>query len=226
MNALTVNIGDQGESMKIETLVVGYLKTNCYVVYDGSGNAAVIDPGADADRILDFLREKSLDLKYIFLTHGHFDHIMAVPELKNSTGAKVVIAEGDAESLKRADRSLANMVSMDQQPVEPDLLATDGSCYEIGEMRFTYILTPGHTPGSAVIICGNAMFSGDTLFEDDCGRCDLPGGDYAEMLRSLRKLYALVGDYDVYPGHDVKTTLSRERSYNVNMLEAVRSTEG
>lgn len=212
--------------MKIETLVVGFLETNCYVVYDVSGDAAVIDPGADADKILKFLDEKSLKLKYIFLTHGHFDHIMAVPELKSRTGAKVVIAEGDAGALKRKDRSLASMVNMSQEPVEPDLIAADGSSYEAGEMNFTYLLTPGHTPGSAVIICGNAMFSGDTLFEDDCGRCDLPGGDYTEMLRSLRRLYSLEGDYDVYPGHDVKTTLSRERLYNVNMLEAVRSTEG
>jgi hydroxyacylglutathione hydrolase len=212
--------------MNIETLIVGHLRTNCYVVYNESGGAAVIDPGADADKICKFLNEKSLELKYIFLTHGHFDHIMAVPELKDITGAKVVIAEGDAEALRQADRSLANLVNMNQLPIEPDFLATDGSCYEIGDMRFTYLLTPGHTPGSAVIICGNAMFSGDTLFEDDCGRCDLPGGDYSEMLRSLRKLYALVGDYDVYPGHDVKTTLSRERSHNVNMVEAIRSTEG
>jgi hydroxyacylglutathione hydrolase len=81
--------------------------------------------------------------------------------------------------------------------------------------------TPGHTVGSSVIISGNAIFSGDTLFADDCGRCDLPGGDYSEMLRSLRKIASLDGDYDVYPGHDESTTLSRERSFNVNMLEAI-----
>mgnify|MGYP000878032167 CR=1 FL=1 len=209
--------------MNIKTLVVGFVKTNCYVVYDDSQNAVVIDPGDSAGKILDFLRQNSLRLHYIFLTHGHFDHIMAVADLKEATGAKVVIAEGDADCLLEPEKSLASNVRLKQQPVTPDMIAGDGDTFEAGEMRFTYLLTPGHTPGSAVILSGGAMFSGDTLFEDDCGRCDLPGGDYGEMLRSLRRLYALAGDYDVYPGHEAKTTLARERIYNANMLEAVGS---
>jgi hydroxyacylglutathione hydrolase len=207
--------------MKVETIKVGHLQTNCYVVYDETGQAAVIDPGADADRILAFIEENSLNVKYIFLTHGHFDHILAVPEIKEATGAEIVITEGDAHSLSKADKSLASLVNARQEYVEPDILAQDGSSYEVGNMKFTYMHTPGHTVGSSVIISGNAIFSGDTLFADDCGRCDLPGGDYSEMLRSLRKIASLDGDYDVYPGHDESTTLSRERSFNVNMLEAI-----
>ena len=207
--------------MIIETIKVGYLQTNCYVVYDDLGEAAVIDPGADAGKILRILKEKSLKLKYILLTHGHFDHILAVPEIKEATGAEVVITEGDAHALRASDKSLASMVKVDQVSIDQDITAENGSTYEVGSMRFTYLLTPGHTPGSAVIICGNIIFSGDTLFAGDCGRCDLPGGDYAEMLRSLRKLNSLVGDYIVYPGHEESTTLSRERSYNINMLEAI-----
>jgi glyoxylase-like metal-dependent hydrolase (beta-lactamase superfamily II) len=209
--------------MNIETFVVGYVQTNCYVVYDKTGAAVIVDPGDEADKLLAFLNEKALKLNYIFLTHGHFDHIMAVAELKEATGAQVVIASGDAECLMKPEKSLSGNVRMNQRPVTADALAKDGDAFHAGEMKFTYLLTPGHTPGSAVILSGEAMFSGDTLFEDDCGRCDLPGGDYQEMLRSLRKLYALVGDYDVYPGHDVKTKLSRERIYNVNMREAVGS---
>jgi len=209
--------------MNIETFVVGYVKTNCYIVYDDSQNAVIIDPGDNAGKLLDFLNRNSLRLHYIFLTHGHFDHIMAVAELKEATGAKVVIAEGDADCLEKPEKSLAGKVRMKQRPVTPDALAKDGDTFDAGEMRFTYLLTPGHTKGSAVILSGSAMFSGDTLFEDDCGRCDLPGGDYQEMLRSLRRLYALAGDYNIYPGHDVKTTLSRERIYNANMREAIGS---
>jgi glyoxylase-like metal-dependent hydrolase (beta-lactamase superfamily II) len=209
--------------MHIETLVVGYVKTNCYIVYDDSGNAVVIDPGENARAILDFLDRNSLKLRYIFLTHGHFDHILAVPDLKDATGAKVVISEADAACLQYPEKSLAGYFRKKHRPVTPDMLANDGDTFEAGEMKFTYLLTPGHTPGSAVIMSGNVLFTGDTLFEDDCGRCDLPGGDYSEMLRSLRRLYALEGDYDVYPGHDVKTTLSRERIHNVNMREAVET---
>ena len=91
----------------------------------------------------------------------------------------------------------------------------------VGGMEFRWYITPGHTPGSSVIICEKAMFSGDTLFDGDCGRCDLPGGDYSKMLASLRRIASLEGDYVVYPGHEGETTLSREREYNGNMLEAL-----
>lgn len=207
--------------MKRKTFVVGYVQTNCYIVYDESKNAVMIDPGDDAATLLAFLAEESLNLKYIFLTHGHFDHILAMPEVRKATGAQVVIAEGDAECLLAPRKSLASNVHLQQEAVPADILAKDRDVFSAGAMHFTWLLTPGHTPGCAVILCENAMFSGDTLFEDDCGRCDLPGGDYATMLQSLRRLYALEGDYDVFPGHDVMTTLSRERKYNRNMLEAV-----
>ena len=190
--------------MEIKTFVVGYVSTNCYIVYDASGDAAIIDPGDSVEKLTEFLHEQELKLKYIFLTHGHFDHIMAVPALKAATGAKIVIAAGDADCLTNPARSLSGSVRMRQLPAVADALAEDGDTFAVGDMTFTYLLTPGHTPGCAVILCGGAMFSGDTLFEDDCGRCDLPGGDYEAMLRSLKRLHDLPGDYDVYPGHDVK----------------------
>lgn len=207
--------------MNIERIVVGPVSTNCYIVYDESGAAVVIDPGDDAPKLLSFIRERSLELKYILLTHGHFDHIMAVGDLKKATGAELVIAAGDADYLRNPDISLATRVGKTHESIEPDRVAGDGDIFDAGGMSFKYLLTPGHTAGSAVILSGEAMFSGDTLFQGDCGRCDLPGGDYAEMLRSLKRLYDLPGDYKVYPGHDVSTTLAVERVDNVNMLEAV-----
>lgn len=209
--------------MNIKTFVVGYVSTNCYVVYDDSGDAAIIDPGDSAEKLLGFIRDRGLKLKYIFLTHGHFDHIMAVAEIKNATDALIVIAAGDADCLSDPGKSLSGNVRMRQNPVKADIIADEGAAFHVGTLTFTYMLTPGHTPGSAVILCGNTIFTGDTLFEDDCGRCDLAGGDYKAMLRSLRRIYDLPGDYDIYPGHDVKTTLSRERKHNANMREAIES---
>lgn len=206
--------------MKIKTIVVGPVSTNCYVVSDGT-DAVVVDPGADADRILQYIKKENLRIHYILLTHGHFDHILAVPELKRATGAPVVITAGDADCLMSPVRSLSNQLKEAQECIEPDIIAADGAMFIAGNTAFRYMLTPGHTVGSAVIVCGRSIFTGDTLFADDCGRTDLPGGSYAEILDSLRAIAALPGDYDIYPGHDIKTTLSREREHNLNLLEAL-----
>lgn len=211
--------------MKIKTFTVGPAATNCYVVYDGS-DAVVIDPGFEAERIDAFLKQKKLECRYILLTHGHFDHIIDVPGLKELTGAKVVISKPDADCLISPLRSLSTKVHLEQTPIEADFLAEEGSSFVAGEMEFRYLLTPGHTPGSAVILCGDAMFSGDTLFRDSCGRTDLPGGSFKQIMESLKRLYELGGDYKVYPGHDQATTLSREREFNLHMQEAVFGVDG
>lgn len=211
--------------MKIKSFKVGPAKTNCYVAYDGA-DAVVVDPGFDAEQIAKFLDKNRLTAHYILLTHGHFDHILAVPALKERTGAKVVIARPDADCLISPLRSLSSRVHLDQTPMEADFLADDGAVFVAGKMEFRYLLTPGHTVGSAVIICEDVMFSGDTLFADDCGRTDLPGGSFKTILESLKRIYELPGDYKVYPGHDVATTLERERENNLNMREAVFGVEG
>ena len=211
--------------MKIKTFVVGPASTNCYVVWEGS-DAVVIDPGFDAEQIAKFISQKKLHVQYILLTHGHFDHILAVAELKELTGAKIVISRGDADCLISPLRSLAASMRLEQEPVEADFLAEDGSVYVAGKLEFRYLLTPGHTVGSATIMCGDTLFTGDTLFADTCGRTDLPGGSYRTILESLKRLSELPGDYKVYPGHDVATTLERERENNLNIREAVIGVEG
>ena len=206
--------------MKIRKLVVGPGVTNCYIVSEGQ-DAVVIDPGFEPQRIAGVLASKRLRAHYIFLTHGHYDHILGAPGLRSLVGAKIVITQPDEDCLLSPVRSLASRARMTQTPAEPDLIAPDGSIFMVGEMKFQWMLTPGHTPGSAVILCERAIFSGDTLFDGDCGRCDLPGGNYARMLESLRRIAALDGDYVVYPGHEGETTLSREREFNGNMREAL-----
>lgn len=199
-------------------LEVGQVMTNCYIVADEvSGEAAVIDPGDNAQAILEVIAAGRFRVKYIFLTHGHFDHVLAVDAVRDATGAQCVIHRLDAGLMTHPPYGLA----VGRAPRAADILTEDGAEFAVGSLRFVWMHTPGHTPGSCCIVCGRTIYSGDTLFEDDCGRCDLPGGDYSVMLESLRRLAALDGDYAVHPGHDVSTTLSRERACNSNMLEAL-----
>lgn len=202
--------------MKYETYIVGDVLTNCYLVYDGDGAAALIDPGSAAPLLLGELERLGLRLEAILLTHGHFDHVGAVAELKGATGCRVVIHGADAPCLTEPGRALGEVPLC-----PPDQLAEDGDTVQVGGLAFTWLHTPGHTPGSCVLLCGDVMFSGDTLFYGDCGRCDLPGGDYQQMLCSLKRLHDLEGNFTVCPGHDERTTLDRERRENRSMREGV-----
>ncbi|MDR1669011.1 MAG: MBL fold metallo-hydrolase [Oscillospiraceae bacterium] len=213
--------------LNITTLAVGAVSTNCYIVSDPqTREAAVVDPGDSAKLILGRIQADNLSVRTIFLTHGHFDHILALDEVRRATGAKAVIHEADAAYLR--ERALSGPFRGVSPPVtEADVLTREGETFPLGAFTFEVLHTPGHTPGSICLRVAapgggknGVLFTGDTLFEDDCGRCDLPGGDYGAMLASLRRLAALDGDYVVFPGHDVSTTLSREREKNVNMKEA------
>lgn len=185
--------------MKIDVIPVGTLQTNCYVVGDGAGRCAVIDPGDEPDRILDFLDDHGLTCEVILLTHGHFDHIGGLEALRRATGARVVIGEGDRACIQLA----------------PDQLARDGAQIDCGALTFTVIETPGHTPGGVCYRCGGALFAGDTLFRDSVGRTDLAGGSFDVLRRSLIKLRDLPdADLEVYPGHMEATSLAYERAHN------------
>ena len=189
--------------LKINTLTLGLYQVNCYVVRnEDSDRCVVIDPGYDGQTVLRFLKEQDLHLEAILLTHGHFDHVGAVKELTAETDCKVFLHD-----LER---------TMPEAMTAGPLYATDNypHRFSVAGMEFTVLHTPGHTPGSVCLICEDAMFSGDTLFADSCGRTDLPGGDLDAILTSLRRLDALEEDYDVYPGHSASTKLSREKQYN------------
>lgn len=208
--------------MRVLTLPVGGIDTNCYIVWDEETRlSAVIDPGDEPARILKELEDRALALTYIFLTHGHFDHILAVPRVRAKTGAKTVIHALDAACLTDEGRALARYRKGDAG-APADILAQDGDTFTVGALTFTFMHTPGHTRGSCVILCGEYMFSGDTLFEGDCGRCDLPGGDLGAMMRSLRKLAGLEINYKVCPGHGPATTLETEKKQNSDMRRSER----
>lgn len=200
--------------MKIIVMQVGMLSVNCYIVVSDSQNAAVIDPGGEAERILDYLQTNKLTLKRILLTHGHIDHIGAVKVLKDRTGAEIYIHDLDAEMLNDPVKNLASPFRMAYQPVSPDHTFSDASRISLDEITFTVMHTPGHTKGSSVFLTRTTMFSGDTLFQGSIGRTDFYGGDYEAMQRSLKKLSELETDYTVLSGHGEKTTLGEEKKYN------------
>ena len=209
--------------MKVETIKVGMLETNCYVIYvREGGEALVIDPGADAKKILDFIEDKNLKVSNIILTHGHFDHILAVGQLKEATGARVVIHAYEADSLRESKPSMYVSIADDPyRSCEPDVLLYGGEKTRFEGRDVSFINTPGHTPGSMCVLLEDMIFSGDTLFKNDCGRTDLANGSPEDMEKSLRLLYNLTGDYTVYPGHDDATTLQNERENNPYMHMSV-----
>lgn len=201
--------------MLIKTLPVGQLETNCYVVTDEQSlRCAVIDPGDESNTILDYLEDNRLHCEAILLTHGHYDHVGAVDAVAEETGATVY--------MNRRDDTGGRDLHLPYTLGEGGKSIDEGDCIEIGALRFEVLATPGHTPGGLSFRCGEALFTGDTLFRGSCGRTDLPGGDMDEELRSLKKLCSLPGDYEVYPGHMDASTLDRERLLNYYCRQAMR----
>jgi len=192
------------------------LDNNCYLICDEATNcSALIDCSfwnGDMEALIG-----DTDLQYILLTHGHFDHIGGVAEVKKRYGAKVVVSAKDADMLTSPVRSLAAFTGGSQTNTEPDLLVGEGDTLNVGNISVRVFSTPGHTKGSVCYVAEDCLFTGDTLFCESCGRTDFPGGSQREMLRSLKRLAMLPGDYKVYPGHDELSTLSHEIQFNPMM---------
>ena len=201
--------------MLIKTLPVGQLETNCYVVTDENALVcAVIDPGDESNTILDYIEDNKLSCKAILITHAHFDHVSAVNAMLEATGAELYMCEKDLELAKTG-------ASGRFTPPENTHFYKDGDEVKVAGLTFKVMETPGHTPGGVTLICGDALFTGDTLFRGSCGRTDLPGGDMRVQLRSLKRLAELPGDYEVYPGHAEASRLSIERVYNPYIRHAI-----
>lgn len=202
--------------MKIKVLPVGELGTNCYILEDEDSKlAALIDPGDEAGRILAQAEKDGVQVKYILLTHGHYDHTTAVPELHEALpDAQIYIHQADSHGAGGRLFPLASQVD--------DLLLYDeGDTLTLGGLTIQVMNTPGHSLGSVVLKVGDVLFTGDTLFAGSCGRTDLRGGNYEQMMDSLKRLALLEGDYHVLPGHEAASTLERERQTNYYMKEAM-----
>ena len=192
----------------IHTLALGDYQTNCYIIHEAaSKTCCVIDPGYDADSVLEKAESLGLTVEAILLTHGHFDHVGAVKELAAETGCKVYICPEDF--------SMPPM--MTAGPLYYTHTYTEGTRLQLAGLDIAVLHTPGHTPGSVCLMADTHIFSGDTLFAGSCGRTDLPGGNWATITKSLGRLKAIEGNFWVYPGHGGVTTLRDEKKYNPYM---------
>lgn len=202
--------------MNIKRMPVGYLMTNCYLVWDEeSGEAMIIDPGAEAGKLLRAIENTGCKLKYVLLTHGHYDHTGAADEISRKTGAPVYIHPADVNT-DPADRG-AQLFYTPAPDTQIKTLA-EGDELSLGGHVIKVLNTTGHSKGSCVFLMGGEMFSGDTLFAGSCGRTDFTGGDSHEMMMSLKRLHDLPGNFNVYPGHEGTSTLENERRSNYFMM--------
>lgn len=202
--------------MQVKVLQVGPIGTNCYILEDEAAKlAAVIDPGDEAEKILSVLKEDGVETRYILLTHGHYDHTTGVPDLHRALPeAQVYIHKADAQGAGSRLFPLAGEIA--------DLHFYDeGDTLPLGGLTIRVLHTPGHSKGGVTLQVGDVLFCGDTLFAGSCGRTDLNGGSYEEIMQSLKRLGQLPGDYHVCPGHDVTSTLERERKTNPFLREAL-----
>lgn len=202
--------------MIIEKLEVGPIMANCFILgCEETHKAAVIDPGDEAERILYKLAGHKLTVTSIINTHGHFDHVSANKELKNATGAELIIHAADAPMLASlSEMAAAFGLSCDNSP-PPDRTVDEGDTIAFGNIEMKVLHTPGHSPGGISLVCGNRVFVGDTLFAGSIGRTDFPGGDFDTLISAIRtKLFPLGDEVMVFCGHGPETTIGREKRTN------------
>ncbi len=200
----------------IEKLELGPFASNCYIVGDESESIGmIIDPGAEADKILRKVKDLNLEIKHIVLTHGHIDHISALKGVKEATGAEITIHAGDANALKARNPS-GMMFGLSPQAIPAaDRLLQGGDSLDIGSLHFAVLHTPGHTPGGICLLGEGVVFTGDTLFNFGIGRFDMPGGNGRQLMDSIQtKLMVLPDSTTVYPGHGPSSTIGTERNGN------------
>lgn len=193
----------------------GY-ESNCYLVTDeGEQHALLIDPSVGI-QVLGRQRGRPLpQIDAIILTHAHFDHMLAVDEWREKTGAPLLIHTADAPALSDGVRNVYRMFTGKDSGTSPaERLLSEGDMIACGDETLRVLSTPGHTPGSICLAAGEILITGDTLFAHSIGRTDLPGGDPAVMQKTLSRLRDLPHDYTVYSGHGPQTTLSHEKLYN------------
>ncbi len=202
--------------LNIISLSLGPMPTNCYIVYDESSKDAVIfDPAYEAEKIIKTIEDYSLNIKYIFLTHGHFDHIMALEEIRDLTGAKLFVGLQDNELITDPRKSYVYQYGGSDVPCRTaEVLISGGENIPFGEYFITAVHTPGHTAGSVCYIIEDNIFSGDTLFKGATGRYDLYSGNLKQLRESMKWFASLEGDYKILPAHGDCSTLDFEKKTN------------
>ena len=199
--------------MDIDRIVVGPLSANCYVV-KLEKLVLVIDPGAETEKITRFLDSKSLKPDLIINTHGHFDHIEAVPGLQEKYGIDFYIDSGDEEIITDPVKNGSSIFGQNNLSLETYNLIDDAVKKRFAGIGIEIINTPGHSPGCIVIMIGKNLFTGDLLFKESIGRTDLAGGSMDDMKKSLLKVKEIKGFFKIYPGHGPETDLEYEKENN------------
>ena len=202
--------------MLIVPFVLGPMESNAYILADeATRRAAVIDPGMESERLLEFLEAERLRLDLVLNTHGHFDHVFCNGYFTSKTGARLLIHEADVPLLRELPEVARQYGFSVAEAPEPDGFLRDGDIIPVGGMAVRVYHTPGHSPGGVCLHVGEALFSGDTLFAGSIGRTDLPGGSYQKLVASIRaKLLPLPDATLVYTGHGPHTSIGDEREYN------------
>ncbi len=195
--------------MILESIIVGAVGANCYIFGDEqTGEVAIIDPGAEAEKIKKSLTQGNYIARFIINTHGHIDHIGA----NDKFGLSIFIHKEDASFLTDPTKNLSLWMGSSYKSPAASRLLEDGEKIEIGSLILEVIHTPGHTPGGICLKCGDVLFSGDTLFCGGIGRTDIPGGSEEILLKSIKeKLFCLDDKMTIYPGHGVSSTLGKEK---------------
>jgi glyoxylase-like metal-dependent hydrolase (beta-lactamase superfamily II) len=202
--------------MILESIVVGQLATNCFILGCEKENiAVVIDPGDNADSIMELIKKHELELVAIIATHAHFDHIGAVAPLVKKTGAKLYMHKDDWPHLDRASSSAASWGFSVEQPKEPDEAPEEGDTLTFGTISLDVLHTPGHSPGGISLSMPGKAFVGDSLFYRSIGRTDFPGGDFDTLINAIKtKLFVLPDDTIAYTGHGPNTKIGEEKKHN------------
>ncbi len=199
--------------MKIEKLVVGQLQTNCYLVWDEKSRVGVIiDPADDADYIIRRIQDLKIKPKLILATHGHFDHVIAIPELKLAFGIPFLMHQADMFLLKRSRETAKFFTGLEADPpLMPNKFIKEGDIIKFGKEKLKVMETPGHSPGGVSFFKRGVVFDGDTLFYKGIGRYDFSYASKKDLFNSIKKLLKLPEKTRVYPGHGPETTIGEEK---------------
>ncbi|MDD3304183.1 MAG: MBL fold metallo-hydrolase [Clostridia bacterium] len=215
------------EKIEIDVAMQGHI-TNCYLVYNENKEAILIDPADNATKIINRIVECDAKVKYIVITHAHGDHIGALIEVQKYTKATILVHENDTDMLLGKEENYCEMLLVEQPDIDATNLLSvkDGYTFKLGTLDFEVILTKGHSSGC---IClyeknSNVLFTGDTLFSDCYGRCDLNTGSFDDMVASLRKLFDRFTDIMIYPGHGKSVNINTAKRY-IRMLMAMKGVE-
>lgn len=209
--------------MKVIQVEMHCFASNCYLVVSEKGNCAIIDPGMEPENIIAAIEENHLSPKMILLTHAHYDHFCAVPGLKEKyPEIKLMVSTKDSVLLGNARMNYSATAVGRDVTLTADRLLNEGDKVALDELTFEVWATPGHTAGGLCYFCGDALFTGDTLFVQGCGRTDMFSSDFMDMVDSLTRLRGISDNYHLYPGHDSTGMLFDQFSWIDDILERIR----